>query len=101
MNQLDYIAENQRLREEIERLKAFPPVSVRANVLDLALQCAELKAELEKVTEKQQKKCSMCGLFENKAYSLFTPIGSYKRYIFNYCPMCGRKLNGDDGNDRP
>ena len=57
MNQLDYIAENQRLREEIERLKAFPPVSVRADVIDLALQCAELKAELKKkVTEKQQKK---------------------------------------------
>lgn len=48
MNQLDYIAENQRLREEIERLKAFPPVSVRADVIDLALQCAELKAELKK-----------------------------------------------------
>lgn len=99
MNRLDYIAENQMLRKEIEHLKAFQSVSVRANVLDLALQCAELKAELEKVTEKQQKKCSMCGLFENKAYSLFTPIGSYKRYIFNYCPMCGRKLNGDEKND--
>lgn len=49
MNQLDYIAENQRLKKEIEHLKAFPPVSVRVDVLDLALQCAELKAELEQV----------------------------------------------------
>lgn len=45
MNKLDYISENQRLKKEIEHLKAFPP----EDVIDLALKCVELKAELEQV----------------------------------------------------
>ena len=65
MNQLDYIAENQRLREEIERLKA-------------------------------------CDCFErNPQWLVSNGNGVYEEYIYKYCPLCGRKLNGDEQNDRP
>lgn len=88
MNQLDYIAENQRLREEIERLKNSTHVSSRAYAIDLALQYKELREEMEAQLDKilSEGTCIMCKLFESN---------------FNYCPMCGRKLNGDEQNDRP
>ena len=59
-NILDLIAENRKLKREIKRLKAFPPVSVNANQLDLAMQCAELKAELEMERNKKAY-CPNCG----------------------------------------
>lgn len=102
MNRFDYIAENQRLREEIEHLKAFQSVSVRADLLDLALQCAEMKAKLEEVSAERKEKCFMCDCFErNPQWLVSNGNGVYEEYIYKYCTLCGRKLNGEDKDDRP
>ena len=93
MNQLDYIAENQRLKKEIEYLKAFPLVSVQADALDLALQCAELKAELQQAKAERQEECSMCSEFKNNRKWLVPKgNGMYDEYTYQYCPVCGRRL---------
>lgn len=46
----------------------------------------ELKAE-------RKDKCSMCSEFENnRQWLVSTGNGMYLEYIYEYCPICGRKL---------
>ena len=51
----------------------------------------ELKAE-------RKDKCTMCSEFENnRQWLVSTGNGMYLEYTYEYCPICGRKLDDVEG----